>query len=110
MKYVVKNLLAVVAVMALVTVVFVPAFAGEKGNGATSGPHYNLNLIGVQKGKTAAMTGNNGSRIFVPLWGNAKIMLCNSSDSEGPCYGMDFSVLDANGTDGVASFALPEPD
>lgn len=110
MKYVVKNLLVVVAVMALVTVVFVPAFAGEKGNGAPSGPHYNLNLIGVQKGKTADMTGNNGARIFVPLWGNAKIMLCDSSDPTGPCYGMDFAVLDANGTDGVASFALPEPD
>jgi len=102
-------LVFVVAVFLTVALV-VPAFAGEKGNGAPSGPHYNLNLIGVQKGKTADMTGNNGARIFVPLWGNAKIMLCNSSDSTGPCYGMDFAVLDANGTDGEASFALPDPD
>lgn len=110
MKYVIKHLLVVVAVTALVTLAFLPAFAGDKGNGAPSGPHYNLNLIGVQKGKTADMTGNSGARIFVPLWGNAKIMLCDSSDPAGACYGMDFAVLDANGTDGVASFALPEPD
>jgi hypothetical protein len=110
MKYVVKNLLVAAAMAALVTVAFVPAFAGDKGNGAPSGPHYNLNLIGVQKGKTANMAGNNGARIFVPLWGSAKIMLCDSSDLSGPCYGDDFAVLDANGTDGVASFALPEPD
>jgi hypothetical protein len=41
-----------------------------------------------------------GSRIFVPLEGNSKIML-----SQG-----DFGVLDANGTDGTASFQLPNPD
>lgn len=72
----------------------------ENGNGFPSGPHYNLNLIGVDKEKTADMTGNNGHRIFVKLWGNTKINL-----SEG-----DFQVLDANGTDGTAAFQLPNPD
>ncbi len=100
-----KNLV----LLLLVLVLAVPVFAGN-GNGAPSGPHYNLNLIGVQKDKTADMTGNNGARIFVPLSQPAKIMLCNSSDPEGDCYGMDFAVLDANGTKGDASFALPEPD
>jgi hypothetical protein len=71
------------------------------GNGAPSGGHYNLNIIGVPKNKTASMTGNNGGRIFVPLYGTPKIML-----TEGP----DFAVLDANGTDGEASFQLPNPD
>lgn len=71
------------------------------GNGAPSGAHYNLNIIGVPKNKTAEMTGNNGGRIFVPLFGNTKIML-----KEGP----DYAVLDANGTDGSASFQLPNPD
>jgi hypothetical protein len=70
-------------------------------NGAPSGAHYNLNIIGVPKNKTADMTGNNGGRIFVPLAGKTKIMLI-----EGP----DYSVLDANGTDGSASFQLPNPD
>jgi hypothetical protein len=73
----------------------------QTGNGAPSGAHYNLNIIGVPRTKTADMTGDNGHRIFVPLWGNPKIML-----TEGP----DFAVLDANGTDGEASFQLPNPD
>lgn len=70
------------------------------GNGAPSGAHFNLNIIGVPKDKSATMTGNNGHRIFVPLEGKTKILL-----SPG-----DFSVLDANGTDGSASFQLPNPD
>ena len=71
------------------------------GNGAPSGAHYTLNIIGVPKGKTADMTGNNGRRIFVPDTGKTKILL-----TEG-----DFQVLDANGTDANgASFSLPNPD
>ena len=73
----------------------------QTGNGAPSGGHYTLNIIGVSKNKTADMTGDNGHRIFVPMFGNPKIML-----TEGP----DFAVLDANGTDGEASFQLPNPD
>lgn len=71
------------------------------GNGAPSGTHYNLNIIGVPKGKTASMDGGEGHRIFVPLDGNAKILL-----GEGP----SFEVLDANATDGSAKFQLPNPD
>jgi hypothetical protein len=70
------------------------------GNGAPSGSHYTLNIIGVAQNKSADLTGNNGSRIFVPLSGSTKINL-----SEG-----DFQVLDANGTDGAAAFQLPNPD
>jgi hypothetical protein len=69
-------------------------------NADVNGPHYNLNLIGVPKEKSASMDDNNGHRIFVKLQGNTKIML-----SEGP-----FNVLDANGTDGTAAFQLPNPD
>ncbi|MEO6094788.1 MAG: hypothetical protein ABIW76_03575 [Fibrobacteria bacterium] len=65
-----------------------------------SGSHYSLNLIGVSKGKTADMTGDNGRRIFVNLFGKTQIQL-----SEGT-----FQVLDANGTDGSAKFQLPNPD
>ncbi|MER2996772.1 hypothetical protein [Pontibacter populi] len=71
------------------------------GNGAPSGAHYGLNIIGVPKGKSATMDGNNGHRIFVNLDGNSKIMLAE---------GDDFKVLDANGTDGSAAFQLPNPD
>lgn len=78
-----------------------PKAAGPTtGNGAPSGSHYNLNIIGVPKGKTADMTGGSGHRIFVPLSGACQIKL-----SLG-----DFKVLDGNCTDGPASFQLPNPD
>lgn len=73
------------------------AFAG---NGAPSGAHYNLNIIGVPKDKSADMSGNNGHRIFVPLYRNTKINLSMGN----------FKVLDANGTDGIAAFQLPDPN
>lgn len=73
--------------------------AALTGNGGPSGSHYQVNIIGVPKNKTASMT--SGQRIFVPLDGTTKILL-----SEG-----DFNVLDANGTDANgASFQLPCPD
>jgi hypothetical protein len=68
------------------------------GNGAPSGPHFNLNIIG-----TSTKTNQNfdtGGRIFVPLSGSTRILL-----AEG-----DFAVLDGNGTDGAAQFQLPAPD
>jgi len=74
---------------------------GGNGNGAPSGAHYNLNIIGVPKDKTADMTDNNGHRIFVKLSGKSKILL-KEGDS--------FQVLDANGTKGSAAFQLPNPD
>ena len=98
--------LALGATLASLTLgtVAAPALAGveETGNGAPSGSHYTLNIIGVPQEKSADMTSDNGigSRIFVPLEGNSKILL-----TEG-----DFAVLDANGTDGSASFQLPNPD
>jgi len=80
------------------------------GNGAPSGPHYNLNLIGVPREKTADMDNNSGHRIFVKLWGKTKIMLCESGVGTDCADVEGYQVLDANGTDGVASFALPDPD
>ncbi|MGH8003137.1 MAG: hypothetical protein ACRECJ_00215 [Limisphaerales bacterium] len=76
--------------------------AGTPGNGALSGAHYNLNLIGVPKDKTAPMDDNSGHRIFVKLDGKTNI---------GLSEGLVFAVLDANGTDGNgAKFQLPNPD
>ena len=99
MKKIIAVALAVVMVLASGSTVALAA-NNETGNGCPSGPHYNLNIIGVPKQKNADMTGNNGHRIFVPLTGKANILL-----QEG-----DFQVLDANGTDGKASFQLPNPD
>jgi hypothetical protein len=74
--------------------------AAVTGNGAPSGPHYNVNLIGKADAKSVDMTGGDGHRIFVLLDGQTKILL-----SEG-----DFQVIDADGTDGSAAFQLPNPD
>ena len=71
------------------------------GTGAPSGKHYNLNIIGVPKGKTADMQGGGGHAIFVPREGKSKINLYE---------GDDYLVLDKNGTDGKAEFQLPNPD
>lgn len=68
------------------------------GNGSPSGAHFNLNVIGVPKGKKADMT--SGNRIFVPLTGSCQIKLAEGA----------YAVLDANCTDGSANFQLPNPD
>ena len=69
------------------------------GNGAPQGPHdYQLNIIGTSD-KNPNMTGGNGARIFVDLNGDSRIAL-----QEG-----NFAVIDANGTDGWATFQLPKP-
>lgn len=83
--------------------------------GAPSGAHYNLNIIGVQNPKTAVMDGSNGHVIFVGLGSSknagdfvtTRIYLYDSAESEDS--DADFRVLDANGTDGEASFELPKP-
>lgn len=98
-----KRLIAILLNLAFVLALVVsPVSAGTSvtGNGAPSGAHYNLNIIGVPKNKTADMTGSNGHAIFVPLSGTTKVLL-----SQG-----DYQVLDANGTDGSAAFQLPNPD
>lgn len=75
------------------------------GNGAPSGAHYTLNIIGMEKGKTADMTGDNGRRMFVSLGQRDGAVSTRINLTMG-----DFGVIDANGTDGVASFSLPHPD
>ena len=73
------------------------------GNGAPSGAHYNLNILGMEKPKNKSeleTIQSNGKRIFVILNGTTKILL-----TEG-----DFDVIDYDGTDGTAAFQLPNPD
>ena len=76
------------------------------GNGAQSGPHYTLNIIGMEKGKTADMQAT-GSAMFVGLDRTGanvttKIMLTESTDGT-------FAITDKDGTDGVAGYTLPAP-
>ena len=82
-----------------------PALNASTGNGAPSGAHYTLNIIGVPKDKSADFTGGNGHRIFVDLGKTGQAANTRINLTEG-----DFGVTDANGTDGAAGFQLPNPD
>lgn len=80
------------------------------GNGAPSGEHYTLNIVGVSHDKNVNMDGAGGHVIFVDLGAkkpaepvSTKIML-NQSTNAG-----EFAVLDKNGTDGTARFSLLAP-
>jgi hypothetical protein len=103
---------AVVVLVALAA----PAFA-QTGNGALSGAHYNLNIIGVDKGKTADMSGSDRHTIFVQLGTagavdgkksyiylvpSAEFQVCdgNAFDAAHDCGGAEIKPLGA-------VFALP---
>ena len=80
----------------------------QTGNGAPSGAHYSLNIIGVPRTKNANPDWSSGHVIFVNLGSKdfgvtTKILLSQSADA-----GV-FAVRDKNGTDGEASFSLPAP-
>ena len=94
------------AALAAATSPIAAAF-GQTGNGAPSGPHYNLNIIGVSHNKSPNMDAASGNVIFVALGSkdadvSTKILLSQAA------IGV-FAVLDKNGTDGEASFELPAP-
>lgn len=104
-----KKILSIALALALaIPFTFALAFAG---NGAPSGAHYNLNIIGVPKEKAASMQDDNlkgqyGHVIFVPLDKNGTLDRTKILLFEGD----SFQVLDKNGTDGEASFQLPIAD
>src|SRR5260370_25909591 len=76
-------------------------YAGSNGNGAPSGPHYNLNIIGAKSTNCPATDGSGGNVIFVALNGISNIFLHP---------GTTFAVLDNNAcSDKSASFQLPSP-
>jgi hypothetical protein len=83
----------------------------QTGNGAPSGNHYNLNIIGVKNPKTADMDDTKGHTIFVSMDGHNKIGLVESGTADAPGTDEgDFVVLDRNATDNDgALFALPAP-
>jgi hypothetical protein len=89
----------ILGIAAAVLVVGTLSILAIADNGAPSGGHYNLNIIGVAKDKSENMDQGAGNVIFVPLEGATAIYLTKG----------DFAVLDKNGTDGRAEFRLPDP-
>ena len=83
------------------------AAVAQTGNGAPSGSHHSLNIVGVPRAKNANPDFASGHVIFVSLGSkdvgvSTKILLSQNADGV-------FDVLDKNGTDGEASFSLPAP-
>jgi len=85
------------------------ALAGN-GNGAPTGAHYNLNIIGVEKGKESNMTGSNRHTIFMPLVTKSKGIRSRDPAGDGGgaveihsqiwlTPGDRFRVCDGNGFD-----------
>jgi len=82
------------------------ADVSQTGNGAPSGSHFTLNIIGVEKGNSVDNSNSQGRRIFVPLGTNGTAS-CDIFLHEG-----DYAVTDYNCLDGDrdADFWLPDPD
>jgi hypothetical protein len=75
--------------------------AAGTGNGAPSGPHFDLNIHGVANGQ--GFNGNNQNDIFVPLVGKCQINLVQAQT-------YDFKVLQPDCVNNPpASFELPAP-
>ena len=100
------RLLRISSALVLALLVAMPA-AAQVGKGL-SGPHYNLNIIGVPKDKTADMTGSNRHTLFVPLDTSGRL------DGNVKIYfvaGEEFRVLDGNATDNDgATIEVPHGD
>lgn len=92
-----KKLCLTLAMAAVVAFVAGPAMAGKggKGNGAPEGGHYNLNIIGVEKGKTVKMTGSERHTIFVRLGRAGDAVETRIHLQPGD----EFRVCDGNGFD-----------
>ena len=119
MKKIYAPIMAMILVMAAFLVITPNVMAG---NGAPSGPHWNLNIIGVQMTKKGNFVDydpttdgynnppaahDNGHRIFVGL-GSAKNGVTVTT-TIWLVQGDDFQVIDPDGTDGRATLQLKDP-
>lgn len=81
--------------IAVLSTLIASSASAQTGNGAPNGPHYTLNIIGVENPKKATLTDSNRHSIFVALGAKdagveTKIYLGASQD---------FVVCDGNGFD-----------
>jgi len=103
--------IAIGTVLALVLAI-TPAMA-QVGQGL-SGPHYQINVIGVPKDKKVDLSNWDRRTLFVPLNNdpavrNVKIYVTGDSDPDtaGTQCANDFALLDGNATDGEATLLVP---
>lgn len=97
-----------IAGAALALAAMLPGLARAQVGKGLSGPHYNLNVIGVPKDKSADMTDSNRHTVFVPLDTSGRL------DGNVKIYfvaGDEFRVLDGNATDqDGATIEVPHGD
>jgi hypothetical protein len=84
--------LVIFLALAFVVALALPALAGNTADGTLSGPHYNLNIIGVPKAKKADMNNSNRHSIFVALGSNDSVASSKIYLIQGP----DFKVCDGS--------------
>jgi hypothetical protein len=105
--------LAAAAMVAFASGAAMAAKKRDSGNGAPSGSHFTLNLVGVDAGKSRNK-GSGGSVMFVDLVGKVTIDLCNTDGGNDGCGEYNgFVVIDGDATstsgDGYGLFGLPTP-
>src|SRR5262249_56664396 len=91
-----------------------PSLAQTTGNGALSGSHYNLNLLGFTNCPGGTFTGSNRHEIAVFLnfddasQNGVSFNAVNKNNKIFLSPGTDFQVTDGNACDGnAAAFTLP---
>ena len=100
MKKVIAITLAVVLMLTLGSGVALADKPEGNGNGAPSGKHFNLNIIGAPNQKNANFDGGNGSRIFILRTGTTTFYVNG---------GGSYQVLDHDGTDGSVGTGIGDP-
>ncbi len=97
-----KKIVVAILVVAMLIVAAVPTvvMAGTNGNGAPSGQHYNINLIGAPNEKNTNFDGGEGARIFVKRTGST-LFWVHGGDS--------FAIMDRDGTDGKVGSGIADP-
>jgi hypothetical protein len=95
MKTLSLNKAGIATVLAATCFISTQAFA--TGNGAPAGPHYNLNIIGVDSAKKAKLINSDRHTIFVALGSSKTSTTVNTKIWLTP--GPDFQVCDGNGFD-----------
>jgi hypothetical protein len=98
------KVIAIAMILAIALLVSsVAAVTAETGNGAPSGAHFTLNIIGT-KDKINMPDNLGGHTLFVKLDRSGEKVTTDIMLHEG-----DFAVIDKNGADGKVIFQLPYP-
>ena len=101
-----RSFYTTIPLLAIIVLSMASFVTAGTGNGAPSGYHFELNIIGAKTSNCPQTDGSGGSSIFVGL-GSAGVIAHSEIDLK---QGTTFYVLDNNACiDGTAQFQLPLP-